>query len=148
MKSGCEVRRSHGPEPWVCRAQPGLVRLPLMDRFAPYVRAHHVRRAAAEAERTELCWRAREAAESAARRLAAAFPLNRVVLFGSLARGTFHAGSDIDLGVDGLPEGRALDAYAVASVGCEFDINVVPTERAKPYIAEAVAREGVVLWRR
>ena len=71
-----------------------------------------------------------------------------MVLFGSLARGAFRQGSDIDLGVEGLPEGRVLDAHAVASSGCEFDVNVVPLELAQPYIAEAVARDGVVLWPR
>jgi predicted nucleotidyltransferase len=84
----------------------------------------------------------------AARRLGEAFPVSRAVLFGSLARGTIHDRSDIDLFVEGLPDGSILDAYAVASEGCELDVNVVPAERAKPYIAEAVAREGVVLWPR
>jgi uncharacterized protein len=118
------------------------------DRFEPYVRAHQARRVVAEADRADLCRRAREAADSAARRLAEAFPVIRVVLFGSLARGTFQEGSDIDLGVEGLPEGRVLDAHGVASSGCAFDVNVVPLELAHSYIAEAVARDGVILWHR
>jgi uncharacterized protein len=119
-----------------------------MDRFAPYVRAHRARQVAAEAELGDLCRRARTQAEAAATRLAEAFPVSRVVLFGSLERGAIHAGSDIDLFVEGLPEGSVLDAYAVASSGCELEVNVVPSSSAKAYIAEAVAREGVVLWPR
>jgi len=119
-----------------------------VERYESYLRQHQARRAAAEAEQLQLCRRARAAAEAAAERLAVQVGARKVVLFGSLARGAFRPGSDIDLAIEGLAEGRILEALAAASEACEFEVNVVPVERARPYIQQAIEAEGVVLWPR
>lgn len=92
--------------------------------------------------------RARTPAEEAARRIAAAIDVHYVYLFGSLARGAFQRGSDIDLAVDGLPPGKLIDALTAAEQGCPFRIDVIPLDAARSDIAQTIRSEGVLLWPR
>ena len=78
-----------------------------VGEFDSYIRAHRERRAAAAAEAVVRAREARAAAEAAARRIGERLGVRRVVLFGSLVRGRFHDRSDIDLAIEGLPEGSS-----------------------------------------
>lgn len=68
------------------------------------------------------------------------------MLVGSLARGDFGPGSDIDLAAEGLPDesffaaGAALEALAGG-----VKVDLVPLESATPAFRQRVAEEGVVL---
>jgi predicted nucleotidyltransferase len=90
--------------------------------------------------------RARRVAERLAGLLAERYGVRRVVLAGSLARGEYARGSDIDLAVEELPDevffraGADLDACAGG-----IPVDLVPLESAVPAYREAVAREGIVL---
>jgi predicted nucleotidyltransferase len=71
---------------------------------------------------------------------------SRVVLFGSLARGSAQPGSDVDLWVEGLPESAYLDAISLVRegiVGTEVDL--VMADWASASVRERAQREGVVL---
>jgi predicted nucleotidyltransferase len=90
-----------------------------------------------------------EVAQDCASVLAEKYAVRAVYLFGSVAwPERFHADSDIDLAVEGLPDEeymRALtELWRLLPVGCE--LNLVPLESAFPELAERVRREGVVLY--
>jgi predicted nucleotidyltransferase len=117
-----------------------------VGEFDPYVRAWRERW---ERERHS----DRQAAELAletARRLAAGlrerYGAVRVVLGGSLARGDFRVGSDIDLAVEGL------EPDAIFAAGAELEreaagltVDLVPLESASPDYLRLLEREGIVL---
>ncbi len=66
-------------------------------------------------------------------------------LFGSLARGEAHSGSDLDLLVDLSPEASLLDLIALkqdveALTGCRVDL--VTSGSLSPFIRESVLRDA------
>jgi predicted nucleotidyltransferase len=87
-------------------------------------------------------------AQVAAQTLRQRFELDRLVLFGSvLDPDTFHAGSDLDIAVWGLPRDdyfRAvaclLDLAATSATSDPFDIDLVEAEFASDYIQAAIAQ--------
>lgn len=70
------------------------------------------------------------------------FGVQRVVLFGSLARGLAHEHSDIDLAVQGLPARRYFDAMARAAEVAGRHVDLVPLEDARPEVVAIVERDG------
>ena len=96
---------------------------------------------------------ARQAADQAmaiARKAAAIlheeFGVPRVWLFGSLARGTFGAGSDIDLAVDEIDERRFLRALGrLLGLHPDFPVDLVDLRHAKAGLRAAVERDGIPL---
>jgi predicted nucleotidyltransferase len=69
-----------------------------------------------------------------------------VVLVGSLARGEFQVGSDIDLAAEGIPDDRFFRAGADLEAAAQgFHVDLVPIESAGPDFLADLAREGVVL---
>ncbi|MCB9729982.1 MAG: nucleotidyltransferase domain-containing protein [Deltaproteobacteria bacterium] len=103
-------------------------------------------RALAEAAAAWRRERLSEAAE-AARQLSERFPsVRRVVLFGSLARGSAGPGSDVDLWLEGLAEADWLDAVSLARQRIPHaEVDLVRAEWARAPMAARVAAEGVVL---
>ena len=103
-----------------------------------------------EQERQEQERRAREAwevAQRAAVLLKSRFDVQRVILFGSLARrDRFHQRSDIDLAVEGI-EGRDFwRAWsALDTLGREWEIDLVDVETAPLSLRSEIEREGVEL---
>jgi len=118
------------------------------SQFSEYVAAHRAERARAEAALPALRARARAEATLAAARIGERVGADRVLLFGSLVRGSFGPGSDIDLAVEGLAPGRLVDAMAAAEDGCPFQIDVLPLHAARPELARRILEEGTVLWSR
>jgi predicted nucleotidyltransferase len=91
--------------------------------------------------------RARATARRIARLIVQRYGARRVVLCGSLARGDFRQGSDIDLAVAGVRKGRFFEASAAAArAGGEFEVDLVPLEAATGRYREWVRREGIVLY--
>lgn len=67
----------------------------------------------------------------------------RVVLFGSLARGTWvPERSDIDLAVEGVSESGYLSALGAAQMCALGPVDLVRLEDASASLREAVQREG------
>ena len=89
--------------------------------------------------------RARAVAREAARVLKASFGVRRVILFGSLATGSwFHPRSDIDLAVEGLNREEYWRADCrLEGVADGFEIDLVDLHAAPPSLKEAVRRDGV-----
>lgn len=110
--------------------------------------ANKRREAARSAAREIRASRARAAAERVAARIGHELGPIRVVLFGSLARGRFLEHSDIDLAVAGLSTQEIERARRIAFEEPEFQVEIIPLERAHDFIQAAVERDGIVLWSR
>ena len=94
--------------------------------------------------RQEQAWAiARQAADLLRRR----FDVDRVVLFGSLARGDmFHAHSDVDLAVWGLAEAEYLQTVSsLLDLEGSIDVDLVRIEEAKPDLRRRIEMEGTTI---
>ncbi|MBI4702744.1 MAG: nucleotidyltransferase domain-containing protein [Deltaproteobacteria bacterium] len=112
-------------------------------RFAEYVRAHRERFRQEASERAALAAQAWEAACRAGASLVGELGAARVLLIGSLARGDFRLGSDIDLVVEGLAPQRFFAACAAADrLGGIFAVDLVPFEDASALTRRRLASEG------
>lgn len=115
----------------------------------PYLEAWRARSRAASARAT--AWRAERLLDAtrAARELVEQLGARRVLLFGSLARGTATPESDIDLWVEGLPENAFLDAVSLTRQHITAtEVDVVRAEWARASVRERALGEGVVLHER
>ena len=78
--------------------------------------------------------------------LAAHHRLNRLILFGSRARGDYHEKSDIDLALSGGDKLRfALDADEQTSTLLAFDF-VDLDQALQPALRQSIETEGVILY--
>lgn len=106
-----------------------------MDGYPTYAEIRGRRLAALRAKAIAA---ARAAAEAGARHGA------RVVVFGSVATGRMHEGSDLDLALDG-PREAQLAAHTdvwVAAFDRGFESDVVPMVHASPSLLETIRRDG------
>ena len=80
--------------------------------------------------------------------LAARYGAQRLVLYGSRARGDFHARSDVDLAVYGMPEkqrgGFAMEAEELPTL-LKLDI-VHISENMVPAFLQNIEKDGVTLY--
>lgn len=90
--------------------------------------------------------RALALARDLARLLVERHGATRVILVGSLARGDFKSGSDIDLAAEGIP------AESFFAAGAELEqaagwigVDLVPLESASAFFREEAERDGVSL---
>jgi predicted nucleotidyltransferase len=118
-----------------------------MSEFEPYVRGWRERwRRQREAD-AKVAQRARKIADRLARHLRDVYGVRRVVLVGSLARGEFRAGSDIDIAAEGIPDARFFRAGAdLEAAAGGLHVDLVPLESAEPAYLADVERDGIVLY--
>lgn len=117
-----------------------------MSEFEPYLRGWRQRWREQRRADAEAAVRARRIAERLAVRLRDDFGARRVVLVGSLARGEFAVGSDIDLAAEGLADDRFFRAGADLEAAAEgLHVDLVPIESANPAFLADLAEEGIVL---
>lgn len=89
---------------------------------------------------------ARRVASALARGLRSLFEAERIVLFGSLARGEFSGRSDIDLAVWGVPPAEFYRAVAFASGYSKvWEVDLVDAEDCSEALRRNIEQEGVVL---
>ena len=126
------------------------------DYALPMIATHDAYRSGARKRRAEQRERDAAAAETArevagrlAFHLAQTYPVSRVVLIGSLARGEFREGSDIDLVVEGLPVDVLFRAGAdIEGMAAGLRVDLIPLESARPLLRTVVAEDGIELFRR
>ena len=70
----------------------------------------------------------------------------RIWLFGSLAWGTVHSQSDIDLAVEGLPARRLFAAQGELLLASPASVDLLRLEEAPAELAARVRSEGQLLW--
>ena len=115
-----------------------------LGAFVATARSRRAERRARAAARRDRGWTvARRAADLLRRQ----FGATRVLAFGSLARArAFHARSDVDLAVWGLPPESYLRAVAAVNDLPEaFGVDLVEAERCGRALLESIEREGVEL---
>ncbi len=109
--------------------------------------ARHLRRRAAaeQAAADARAARLRAILPEAARCLRETYGARRVVLFGSLATGGHHVGSDLDLAASGIPPARYFAALAELMGLVNGPVDLVRLEEAPVSLAERIAAEGIEL---
>jgi predicted nucleotidyltransferase len=87
-------------------------------------------------------------AKKCAKLLKEKYRVKRVFLIGSLAYGTVHDKSDIDLVVEGLPSERYIDALVDLNDILErkIELNLIPFEDAFETLREKTLREGRLIY--
>jgi predicted nucleotidyltransferase len=113
--------------------------------ISAYVRTLRARDRALALERTERAARLQARLPELAR-LLAGLGARRVLVFGSLLHGEVHAGSDIDLAVEGLAAERYWAALDAVTRAAGVPVDLVPLEDAAPSLRERVLAEGQVLY--
>ncbi len=89
---------------------------------------------------------ARKVAEQIAEVLYKKFGADKVMLYGSLARGDFTVWSDIDIAVWGIPVADFYRAVAFATgVSDKWKIDVVDGEDCPGNLQASILEEGIVL---
>ena len=74
------------------------------------------------------------------------YAVQRIILFGSLAKGQFTAESDIDLAVAGLAPADFFTAYAeVNRLSC-FKVDLKPLESLQPHFYQRVLAQGETIY--
>jgi uncharacterized protein len=75
------------------------------------------------------------------------FQVTQIILFGSLAKGTFHQGSDVDLAVAGIPPKHYFSALAIVNrLSDSFQIDLKPLEDLEPQFYQRVIQTGECLY--
>jgi predicted nucleotidyltransferase len=114
-----------------------------MEVYRAMLRQREAALQARLAERKAQAW---EVARAVAAMLRESYGATDVVLFGSLARGTFHLDSDIDLVAFGLDDTKwtqaGLDAEAISG---GLPVDIVPVAYVTGSLAAAVERDGISL---
>jgi hypothetical protein len=118
-----------------------------MSEFEPYLRAWRERWKRQRQADRQAAREARDVADRLARHLRDSYGVRRVVLAGSLARGDFRAGSDVDLAAEGIPDDRFFRAGAdLEAAASGLHVDLVPIESADPAYLADLDREGIVLY--
>ena len=75
------------------------------------------------------------------------YQATHIILFGSLAKGTFHEGSDIDIAVAGISSADYFTALAaVQRLSDPFQIDLKPIEDLDPHFYQRVMQTGECLY--
>ena len=70
----------------------------------------------------------------------------RVVLFGSLATGRFHRGSDVDIAVEGLSSKTYFKAIGlIEDILGDIPFDIVDMEETLPTVRQKIEREGILV---
>jgi predicted nucleotidyltransferase len=110
--------------------------------LAKTLRARSAERRAKADVRAE---RLRAQLPTAAHLLVANYKASRVLLFGSLATGTHHEHSDVDLAVEGLSSAAYFHALADLMDLFAGPVDLVRLEEAVPSLRERIQEEGQAL---
>jgi predicted nucleotidyltransferase len=85
-------------------------------------------------------------ARKIARELGDRFSAQKVILFGSVARGIIHKRSDIDLAVWGIPQEDFYRAVAFAAgYSKDWKVDLVDAEDCRESLKQSISRDGVEL---
>lgn len=74
------------------------------------------------------------------------FGARRVILFGSLVKGRFGPGSDIDMAVEGISKGDFFAALAAANRLTPFRVDLKPLEDLEPHFLRRVLAGGECIY--
>ena len=111
--------------------------------FNSYIEAWEKRVIEKQKERLRLRKRAYQEARVLANVLYAKYSATSVYLFGSLLeKERFNENSDIDLAVEGLPDGIFFEAVGELLLRTRFPLNVIPLKNCPESLREKIATTG------
>ena len=110
--------------------------------MAPYVAYWRRSQQQQAAYHARLAQQARMAATRIAGHLRQHYGVKHVILFGSLVRGDFVAGSDIDLAVEGLTRADFFRVLGELNAMTRFWVDLKPLEDLEPRFRERVLSSG------
>lgn len=117
-----------------------------MADYSSYIRGWRQRWKDQRVVDEEAAGDARRIADRLARLLRERYSPQRIILVGSLARGEFGVGSDIDFAVEGIPDDQFFRAGAdLDAAASGLHVDLVPIESADPAFLSNMAREGITL---
>jgi predicted nucleotidyltransferase len=117
-----------------------------MHPVEPYIEAWRARLRRSAEEDARHAAQARALLPTIVGCLAERFGATRVVLVGSLARGDFRRGSDIDLWVEGVATERFFEASAeVSRLAHPLQVDLAPWDRIRPEVARIALQDAEVL---
>ena len=113
------------------------------SQYHSYIKAWKKRIIEKQKEREHLRKRAYQEAQALANILYTKYSADNVYLFGSLLeRQRFNENSDIDLAVEGLPDGIFFEAAGELLLRTEFPLNLVPLRNCRESLREKIATTG------
>jgi predicted nucleotidyltransferase len=123
--------------------QSGRIEEPIDEtEMAHYVARWRQRMAEQQAANERLAQEARTTATRIAAMLCDRFGVQRVILFGSVRKGGFAPGSDIDLAVEGLAKSEFFTALAEANQLSRFWVDLKPLEDVHPHFRSRILETG------
>jgi predicted nucleotidyltransferase len=115
------------------------------EEMRTYIEGFKARAALKEARRKEIEERARRALTRCVEKLRAIPEVRRVILYGSLAKGTFQPGSDVDLAVEGLPPEAHFRVWAELEREADLNIDLERWEELGEGLRKVIQGYGQVL---
>ena len=113
-----------------------------------YVEGFKARAALQKARRRELQTRAMQAVSRWVEKLRSITAVERIILYGSLAKNTFHEGSDIDLVVEGLPADTHFRVWSELDRDEDFNLDLHRWEELSDGFRSVIQSYGRVLYAR
>ena len=99
-----------------------------------------------QAQSQQMALSARAAVEEIVRVLVSEFGAQQIILFGSLVRGGFAPGSDIDLAVAGIRKADYFADLAAANRLTPLWVDLKPTEDLDPHFRQRVLATGECIY--
>lgn len=115
------------------------------EEMRGYIEGFKARAALKEVRRKELEARARESVAGWVEQLRAIPQVRRIILYGSLAKGSFQPGSDVDIAVEGLPPEAHFRIWAELERDSEFNVDLERWEELGDGLRRVIQSYGQVL---
>jgi predicted nucleotidyltransferase len=74
------------------------------------------------------------------------FGAQRIIVFGSLAKGRFREGSDIDVAVEGIPHGQFFQALTAVNRETESWVDLKPWEDLDTHFRQRILTTGKIIY--
>jgi uncharacterized protein len=114
----------------------------------PYIDYWRDRRAAQKRQHEQLAQQARQEVGRIVELLVEQYQVQRIILFGSLARDRFVAESDIDLAVEGLPSAPYFEILAQVNQFASRWVDLKRWEDLEPHFQARVLETGEIIYAR
>ena len=117
-----------------------------MTNSIPYLDYWRKRQQRQKEYHQKLAKAAKQKVQEIAELLIAEYPIQKIILFGSLVKGNFHAESDLDLAVAGIPESLYFEALAKVNHISDRPVDLKPLESLDEHFLKKVIATGECIY--